>query len=230
MTASRSLLSPPPLGARLRSLWIPKTAVLLGLSVGICVPYFLLQRVQLFPLRSPPVLPLDTAIAFDPVWIWPYVSLALLVPLAPLMATTRDELARYARGLALLCLACFAIFLLFPVEGPRGEAGAPAGLYGWIVARDRPSNSMPSLHAGLTVFSLLFGYRVLGESLVAGRHTAYVVLGSIWALLILFSTLGTKQHWVLDLPPGVLLAALAHGWVWRTVPLGQAERVTLPAR
>ena len=63
-----------------------KIAVLLGLAVGICVPYFTLGNVQLFPLRGVPVTPLDAWIGFDPRWIWPYLSLALLVPIAPLLA------------------------------------------------------------------------------------------------------------------------------------------------
>ena len=78
--------------------------MLLGLSVGICVPYFTLQRVRGFPLHTLPVTPVDRWIDFDPSWIGAYLSLALLVPIAPLLATRREELVRYAKGLTLLCL------------------------------------------------------------------------------------------------------------------------------
>ena len=42
-----------PWVARLTAQLPLKTAVLLGLAVGICVPYFLLQRMVLFPARAP---------------------------------------------------------------------------------------------------------------------------------------------------------------------------------
>src|SRR5262245_56595936 len=100
------------LWTRLRAELPAKLAVWLGLAVGICVPYFTLQRLALLPARTPPPSALDRWIAFDPGWIWAYLSLALLVLLAPALATRRDELRRYARGLCWLCLPCIAVFLL----------------------------------------------------------------------------------------------------------------------
>jgi len=193
-----------------------KIQVLLGLAVGICVPYFTLQRIQAFPALTLPQTPLDEAIAFDPSWIWPYASLALLVPLAPLLATTRDHLVRYARGLSLLCTVCFATFLLAPVLGPR-PMGLPTdtGLYGLIVGVDRPANALPSLHAGLTVYSLLAGLRLLRGGASDRARLACVAGGSLWGALILFSTLATKQHQAWDLPAGMLLAWVAYAWAWR---------------
>jgi hypothetical protein len=204
------------LRTRLRAQLGTKIAVLLGLSVGICVPYFTLQRVRAFPARTAPALPIDGWIAFDPGWIWTYLSIALLVPLAPLLATRRDELARYARGLALLCLVCFAAFLFFPVEGPRPDRlEEPHAMYELLVSWDRPSNSLPSLHAGLVVYSLLFAFRVLGSDVGRSARIGLGLAGLSWGALILYSTLATRQHWAVDLPAGVLLAASAHALVWR---------------
>src|SRR5262245_41954756 len=132
--------------ARLRAHLGAKIAVWLGLAVGICVPYFTLQRIALFPTRTLPELALDRWIEFAPGWLWAYFSLALLVPLAPLLATQREELSRYARGLALVCLPCFAAFLFFPVEGPRPAVPPLHDGYQALVAYDRPANSFPSLH------------------------------------------------------------------------------------
>ncbi len=206
------------LAAALRARAVPhlgaKVRVWLGLAVGICVPYFLLQHAVLWPPQRVPVTPLDGWVAFDPRWVWPYASLALLVPLAPLLALRRSELRRYAVGLALLCAACFATFLLFPVEGPR-PAVPVEGLYGWIVSVDRPSNSLPSLHAGLTVYSLLFGWRVLRDGLQDGGRRRVLAGAWLWGGLILYSTLATKQHWLVDLPAGALVAWGAHALAWR---------------
>jgi membrane-associated phospholipid phosphatase len=205
----RTLLTRPRLLLR------EKVAVLLGLAVGICVPYFTLQRLDVFPLRALPVTAVDLWIPFQPAWIWAYLSIALLVPIAPLLATRREQLMRYAKGLALLCLPCFAAFLVFPVEGPRPEVAGADALYELLVSWDRASNSLPSLHAGLVVYSLLFALRVLRDDGSVRGLSAHAVSGWTWGALILYSTLATKQHWAIDLPAGVLLACAAHALAWR---------------
>jgi hypothetical protein len=124
----------PPRPPRLAALLGTKIAVLLGLAVGICVPYFGLQLLDLFPRRTPPALPLDASIPFTPAWLWVYLSVALLVPM---LATRRDDLVRYARGLALVCLVCFAAFLLVPIEGPRPAVLPQHGGYEWLTSVDR---------------------------------------------------------------------------------------------
>jgi hypothetical protein len=195
-----------------------KIAVLLGLSVGICVPYFALQHFVFAAPRTPWITPLDLRIAFEPRWIWVYASLALLVPLAPLLTPTRDGLARYVHGLAWLCVTSFVAFLVLPVAGPRPPEIPAQGLYAMIVAVDRPLNSLPSLHAGLTAYSLLHLARVATDARSAAAGRRFVVLGVAWGVAILFSTLATKQHWVVDLPFGMALAWAAHAWAWRAAP------------
>lgn len=216
LAARRSF--PARLGARLRAEAGLKIAVLGGLTLGICVPYFTLQQVRLFPVRPAPVTVIDGWIAFDPSWVGVYLSVALLVPLAPLLATRREELLRYARGLALLCAACFACFLLAPVEGPRPSVPPGHAAYALLVHVDRSSNSMPSLHAGLVVYSVLFGLRVLRDALGPRGRAAVGAAAWGWGALILVSTLATKQHWALDLPAGAFVATAAHAWSWRAAP------------
>jgi len=208
------------LGARLRLQLARKVVVLLGLTLGICIPYFGLQQIDGMVLRSVPTTALDSAIPFEPGWIWAYASLAVLVPLAPMLSTDRDQLRRYAVGLALLCAPAFALFMLFPVEGPRPLTLPDDALYRWIVGVDRPSNSMPSLHAGLTVYSLLHLRRVLAP----GPGRALTALGIAWGVLIVYSTLATRQHWLVDLPAGMALAWAAHAYAWRALPATCAER------
>lgn len=189
-----------------------KVTVLLGLAVGICGPYFALQRIRLFPLRQPPVVAPDAWIPFSPDWVYPYLTICVLVPLFPLLATEREALLRYARGLALLCTLSFAIFLLFPVAGPRPTLVPDHPVYGWLVGVDAPLNSMPSLHAALTTYSFLFGARV-----VRWRRGLFPVLACLWGGAIFYSTLATRQHWLADVPAGIALAWAAHRWAWRRV-------------
>ena len=213
----------PPRPPRLTALLGVKIATWLGLAVGICVPYFALQRLDLFPQRTLPALALDAWVDFSPGWLWVYLSIALLVPLAPLLATQRDELARYARGLALVCVPCFVAFLLVPVEGPRPEVLPAHGGYEWLASVDRTTNSFPSLHAALAVYSLLFACRVMRRDLSRGAWLALAAAGSLWVLAILYSTLATRQHWALDLPAGALLAWIAHARAWRSARAGRRE-------
>jgi membrane-associated phospholipid phosphatase len=206
------------LAGRLSTNLPAKIGVWLGLAAGICVPYFTLQRLRLLPLRQVPETAVDAAIGLWPAFLWPYLSIALLVPLAPLLARDPSDLRRYARGLALLCVPCFLIFALVPVEGPRPDLAPDHPLYRWLVSVDRPTNSLPSLHAGLAVYSLLYAWRVLRDDLYGARRWGVWLAGAVWGALILVSTLATKQHWLVDLPPGALLAWAAHHVTWRSDP------------
>jgi hypothetical protein len=200
---------------RIRSHLDAKVAMFLLLAVGIVIPYFSLQRWQLFPPRAPLVTPLDAWIPFQPAWAPAYLSVCLLVPLFPLLATRREDVWRYLRGLAALCLPCFAFFLLTPMPGPRPEASAVGGAYGWLVGVDATWNAFPSLHAGLVLYSFLSGRRAVGADL--GPRARHVVgaLSALWGALILYGTLATKQHWVADLPPAFVLACFADRYAWR---------------
>jgi hypothetical protein len=68
------------LAARVRAQLPLKVAVCLGLAVGICVPYFLLQNHSVLPPRTVPLTALDGWIGFGPDWVWAYESIAVLVP------------------------------------------------------------------------------------------------------------------------------------------------------
>jgi len=203
------------LGQRLRSHLDAKLAMFGLLAVGIVVPYFSLQRWRFFPPRAPFVTALDAFIPFEPAWAPAYLSVCLLVPLFPLLALRRDDVWRYLRGIAALCLPCFACFLLVPMPGPRPEVAAAAGTYGWLIGVDATWNAFPSLHAGLVLYSFLYGRRAVGADLAPRTRHVVGALSALWGALILLGTLATKQHWVADLPPAFVLAWLAHRYAWR---------------
>jgi hypothetical protein len=213
------------LAARLQAHLDAKVQMFLLLAVGIVVPYFSLQRGQLFPPRAPLVTSLDAWLPFQPAWAPAYLSVCLLVPLFPLLALRRDDVWRYLRGIAALCLPCFAFFLFFPMPGPRPEATGVGGVYGWIVGVDATWNAFPSLHAGLVLYSFLYGRRAVGVDLSPRARRVVGALSALWGAAILYGTLATKQHWVADLPPAFALAWVAHRWAWRG-----AKGAALPVR
>jgi len=206
------------LATRLRSHLDAKIAMLLMMAVGIVLPYFGLQRWRPFPPRAPFVSALDAWIPFEPAWAPAYLSVCLLVPLFPMLAARREDVWRFGRGIAALCLPCFTGFLLAPMPGPRPEAATLGGAYGWLIGVDATWNAFPSLHAGLVVFSFLYGWRAFGADLGPRGRRLFVLLCVLWGATILYGTLATKQHWLADLPPAFLLALLAHRYAWSGAP------------
>jgi hypothetical protein len=203
------------LGQRLRSHLDAKLAMLLLMAAGIVIPYFGLQRWRPFPPRAPFESALDALIPFSPAWAPAYLSVCLLVPLFPMLAARRADVWRFGRGIAALCLPCFACFLLAPMPGPRPSVAALEGAYGWLIGVDATWNAFPSLHAGLVVFSFLYGWHSLGAELDPRGRRLFVVLCAVWGASILYGTLATKQHWLADLPPAFVLALLGDWYAWR---------------
>ena len=199
---------------RIRAEWRVKLLLALILPTVFCVGYFTLQRVVLFPVQTFRETPLDLAIPFEPAWVYVYQSIYLLMPIAPWLSTSRRELANYTKGLLILSAAGFLTFLLFPISCPRPDAVPQDGLYGLLATYDGRLNSFPSLHVGLTTYTFLFGLELLRPAPRRVR-LAYVAVTGVWASLIFYSTLATKQHFAVDLPAGALLAIAAHAWAWR---------------
>ena len=192
-----------------------KLALTVALSVGFCVPYFLLQHYPLLAPRAVPVTPLDRWIAFNPDWVWAYQSVYLLMPLPAWLVIERADLQRYVSGFIVMSVVGFAVFALYPVASPRPEAVPDHVGYQLLRAYDGTLNCLPSLHAGLAVFAALFGHAALAPTLSRRHALIYRLATTAWLAAILYATLATKQHWAVDLPAGILLAWAVHRWVWR---------------
>jgi membrane-associated phospholipid phosphatase len=197
---------------RVTKCWRLKALLAVTVAFTFCVPYFLVGNFPVMPVHALPLTRIDRAIGFHPYeWVWDYQSEYLLVNAIPWLATRREELLRYVRGFALLSLTSFVVFLLFPIVSPKPVVSNPAGMYWLLQCYDVPYNSLPSLHAGMIVYTLAFGNRVVGRE-VGYRLKWFFV---IWAVLILYATLATKEHYVVDIVAGTLLGIAADRWVWR---------------
>ncbi len=79
------------------------------------------------------------------------------------------------------------------------------GFFAWslqfIYDFDRPYNCLPSLHVAYAFLAALTCYRV---------HRGLGIAALLYAALIGISTLYTKQHYVVDVVAGVLLAYVAY--------------------
>jgi membrane-associated phospholipid phosphatase len=203
--------------------WRLKLALSVVLTLSFCIPYFTLQHIVLFPVRRLPPTILDRAIELAPVWVWVYQSVYLLLSVVPWLSKTAGELIRYARGFILQASIGFAFFLILPVQGPRPPVLTSDPMFQLLVWYDAPLNCFPSLHIGLSVYTVLFATRISRGRLAKTPRIILITAAAIWTLAIAFSALATKQHYAVDLPAGAVLALLCHTWTWRRGGMGNGK-------
>jgi len=197
---------------RILILWPLKLGVTVIVSVGFWSLYLSLSRHAFFPVHTLPMTWLDDWAGFRPhPWAWIYESIFLLTGIAPWLIVSREDLRRYIIGFTFLSVVSFVTFALFPVASPRPVHLKASGFLIFITQVDGPLNAFPSLHAGCLIYNLALVRRLFGPRLVPLVAVALL----IWAGLILFATLATKQHYALDLLAGGLLGWAADQLAWR---------------
>ena len=199
---------------RVKAHWQIKLLLTATLNALFWTGYAFLSRHTFFPVHSLPVMWLDAAVKFQPVWGWIYLTEFGVTGTVPWLIVSTPELRRYVIGLLFLSLTSFLIFLVFPVASPRPPVLPVEGPVAMIVRLDGTYNAFPSLHAGFLVYTLALGLRLFGRRL----HPLVVAGIGIWTALILYATLATKQHYVLDLLAGGMIGFVAHGLAWRLQP------------
>ncbi len=148
--------------------------------------------------------PCDEWLPFRPGWVWVYLLPYLFGPVA-VGLLSRDTFAWFVRRGLVVVLVSLLIFIVLPTRTIRPDTAEMsennAGeLYRGMIAIDGPAaNAAPSLHVSLTcmlAWAMLRDYpRWWAASLAA--------IGVIW-----LSTLMIRQHHLLDVATGVLLASL----------------------
>jgi len=171
------------------------------LIVGVYQFYFWCQRNPLAPMRQFATR-WDEAIPYRPRWVWIYSGLyyPLILYLNMIISSPRQFTHMAASYLLLLCgqMACF---LLFPVSTPEHwrafnqRRGLSERLLACVQRFDARSNSFPSMHVSVATLTALHLQPHLGAAAFA------------FPVLVGLSCLYTKQHYLIDLPPGAVL-----GW------------------
>ncbi len=210
------------LWARLRHLWLAKMlSTTLGIS-AFFMAYFWVLRHPMFAVVVMPVTALDQAVGFHAEALPVYLSLWLYVSLAPALMGSGRELLSF--GLASLALAVLGLgaFMLWPTAVPEFAIDWSAHPSVAFLKRvDVSANACPSLHVAFAVFSAIWLARLLAE-MACGR--VWQALNWLWCGAILYSTLATRQHVVLDVIAGALLGAAV-----ATAHLRWLARVRRPA-
>ena len=170
-----------------------------------------------FHIAPPQLLPMsmiDNAVPFIPETIWIYLSEYFLF--FTTYAAMKDiRLSnRYVYSFLSLQTVSVLIFWVFPTAFPRDLFPLPEGLdaatayvFKSLRTTDSPANCLPSLHVSSVYLSALM--------FLKERRSKFPYM-FLWATMIGVSTLTTKQHYLIDVITGLLMAVTFH-WIFDTL-------------
>lgn len=201
------------LGQRIAALWLVK---MIGTTLGISGFFVLYFWVMHNPPSEPtvmPLTPLDHWVGVSDDAMLLYGSLWFYISLAPALAKDKAELWACARDAAIMAAVGLAVFWLFPTTVPVFPVDwAQYPALQFLKATDVGGNAFPSLHVAFAVLTaVLLGRQLRSVKAPAWTHAVNV----LWSLGIVYSTLATRQHVLIDVLGGTLLAGVV-SWVGTT--------------
>jgi len=164
-------------------------------------------------------LPIDLHIPLSPIWAVPYLCGIVWWAGAFIWAASKMDDRRFLHFSLCLSLAMsisYAIYVLFPTYVDRPIVAGEdfrSTLVLFIYGKDRPYNALPSGHTYTTLIISMFWWSWLPK-----QRGVWVAT----ALIIILSTLLTKQHAILDILSAGILAILCYkiseGILRKTLP------------
>ncbi len=162
---------------------------------------------------------LDDKIPFLPwtisIYYWIYILIFL-----PILTIRNFELFNaVAKAYAFGIFISLSIFLIFPVTIKRPVIINPENFFEWWVwvnyTIDRPTTLFPSMHVSNAILSALSIFRW-------SKKIGYPAL--IFSIMICLSTLTVKQHFIVDVIAGFILALSAY-WLFIVPYIRKAENL-----
>lgn len=150
---------------------------------------------------------LDNSIPLQPMWVWIYSGIYYPAIIAVVMSVRDLRQFNYMAFSYLVLLGFHMIvFLVFPVEVPQewrrstSHPGSASGRFLALVQRfDARSNCFPSMHVSVATLTAFHGARNMPNAFIPS---------AIFVVLIALSCVLTKQHYLIDLPAGLVC-----GWL-----------------
>src|SRR5574343_1995485 len=168
--------------------------------------FFAVLRNPLSPVTVMPLTWLDMAIPVTSLAFPFYASLWVYASLPVAFMKEIRAMLLFGMWMAAMCLLCLGIFWLLPTGVP--PAGIDWRLYpemAIIKDVDTGGNACPSLHVASAVFAAIW-LDQLWRAMAAPRSLRW--LSVLHCLAILWSTVATRQHVVLDVLAGALVGVL----------------------
>jgi membrane-associated phospholipid phosphatase len=198
-----------------RSLTRPYRVIIPMVVLVSLVPFYIFIA-QMTPGRAVhvPELAFDRALPLQPAWAIVYGTLYLFLIVLPVFVVRQEEhIRRTVFAYLTIWITAYVTFLTYPTIAPRPTEVIGKGFMVWglrfLYDADPPYNCFPSLHVAHSFVSALTCYRV---------HRGVGIAAAICASLVGLSTLFTKQHYILDVIAGVLLASIAYTFFLRRYP------------
>lgn len=152
----------------------------------------------------------DNYISFIPAMIVPYSWSMILFIASFFMVRTSHQLSLLTSRLILATLLASIVFYLYPAhfsfDRPLTTDWTAFG-YAFLEVTDKPYNQFPSLHVS---YAVLLGTSLwhIKEDTHQWQRMSYQLVLIVVCILIIFSTVLTYQHHLLDIAGGFVLAGL----------------------
>ena len=200
--------------------------------------YFYLNQIE--PLSKPLRLDtwIDRKIPFLPAFVVPYITFHPLTALyVPSLLLALDDTKRSFKvnttALVLSQMLMNLAYVLFPAGGARFQLDMRALterkdlwtdlLRRLVYGNDKPLNAFPSNHVTWSCISMISLVKRLqeGKGKISGPQKVLITVLLIWLAAVAISTVFVKQHFLMDVYAGIILA-------YATYAL--SEDITAPSR
>ena len=151
---------------------------------------------------------IDNMIKFNILAIIPYCLWYILIFYVPYYFYKKDKnaLVKYIASYLLCAFIASIIFVVYPttVDRPIVEPNGVLGFITWFIFKaDTPAiNCLPSLHCAVSMLLSLAAFSSKKISMI------FKIIVTIFAIIVMISTLYIKQHVFIDLVTGDVLATL----------------------
>lgn len=197
------------LGRRALALWPLKLIGNTLATIGFFPLYFWVMR-HSGEAWVLPLTPIDRLVAFWPALLPVYLSLWVYIALPVLFSRDRRELFAFSLACALMTSIALVVFWCLPTAIPNFTIDtSPGTTLHFLKTKDSAGNAFPSLHVSFAVFTAVLMTRQLRSVDAPGWVLA---LNWLWAAGIVYSTLATRQHVLLDVLGGTALAGFM-SWI-----------------
>ncbi len=154
-----------------------------------------------------PIINLDNLISFQPMALPIYLSLWVYVVIPPIIIIKLKELYAFTLMIALMSMVGLIIFYIWPTTIAVSEIDwAQYPSFVFLKSVDAAGNACPSLHVATAVFSGAWTDFIFRR---IKAPTWIRLLNLVWGISIVYSTVATRQHVVLDVFGGLILAGFA---------------------
>jgi len=163
-----------------------------------------------------PMSALDNAIPFMPNTVWIYLSEYFLFLSVYALSKDNENINKYIYSFFILQIFSVTIFILWPTTYPRELFPLTEDInfltyhaFSNLRSTDSPASCLPSLHVSCCYLS---AFVFLDEQ---RKKFPFFFL---WATLIGITTLTTKQHYIIDVISGLILAYIFYWFFHKQMP------------